>query len=237
MLLTRPPSPGQISNRLAMDTDPAGIAVFVEAGKRRVFASALDWPGWARRDKTEELAVESLADYLPRYAPVVRRAGLTPPSGDLVIVERHPGLARNTDFGALGEISDAENRPMGPDDGSRLAALLEAAWAAFSETVASAPAALRKGPRGGGRDTAQIADHVVGVEAMYARKIGLSRDKAAAAAPDAPAQLRARIVAALRAPGGLVVPAGGWPPRYAARRLAWHVLDHLWEIEDKSGPG
>ena len=25
-----------------------------------------------------------------------------------------------------------------------------------------------------------------------------------------------------------------WPPRYAARRLAWHVLDHAWEIEDKS---
>ena len=34
-------------------------------------------------------------------------------------------------------------------------------------------------------------------------------------------------------------PMGGkkWPPRYAARRLAWHVLDHLWEIEDRSDPG
>jgi hypothetical protein len=28
---------------------------------------------------------------------------------------------------------------------------------------------------------------------------------------------------------------GGWPVRYAARRIAWHVLDHAWEIEDKSG--
>ena len=27
---------------------------------------------------------------------------------------------------------------------------------------------------------------------------------------------------------------GGWPVRYAARRIAWHVLDHAWEIEDKS---
>jgi hypothetical protein len=26
----------------------------------------------------------------------------------------------------------------------------------------------------------------------------------------------------------------GWTPRYAARRIAWHVLDHAWEIEDKS---
>jgi hypothetical protein len=26
----------------------------------------------------------------------------------------------------------------------------------------------------------------------------------------------------------------GWPTRYAARRIAWHALDHAWEIEDKS---
>jgi hypothetical protein len=25
----------------------------------------------------------------------------------------------------------------------------------------------------------------------------------------------------------------GWTPRYAVRRFAWHVLDHVWEIEDK----
>jgi hypothetical protein len=25
----------------------------------------------------------------------------------------------------------------------------------------------------------------------------------------------------------------GWPPRYAARRIAWHVLDHAWEVEDR----
>jgi hypothetical protein len=24
-----------------------------------------------------------------------------------------------------------------------------------------------------------------------------------------------------------------WPQRYAARRIAWHALDHAWEIEDK----
>jgi hypothetical protein len=25
-----------------------------------------------------------------------------------------------------------------------------------------------------------------------------------------------------------------WSPRYAVRRAAWHVLDHAWEIEDRS---
>jgi len=29
-------------------------------------------------------------------------------------------------------------------------------------------------------------------------------------------------------------PPKGWPLRYAARRIGWHILDHLWEIEDKS---
>ena len=26
-----------------------------------------------------------------------------------------------------------------------------------------------------------------------------------------------------------------WPVRYLIRRMAWHVLDHAWEIEDRSG--
>jgi len=30
-------------------------------------------------------------------------------------------------------------------------------------------------------------------------------------------------------------PRGGkrWLPRYFVRRMAWHVLDHIWEIEDR----
>ncbi len=44
--------------------------VFIESGGRRVFASALDWPGWARSGKTEDQAVVTLADYLPRCSMV-----------------------------------------------------------------------------------------------------------------------------------------------------------------------
>jgi len=212
------------------------IAVFMEAGKTRVFASALDWPGWARRAKTEELALEALADYLPRYAPIVERAGLKPPRGTFVITERHEGVAKNTDFGALGEIATSETSPVTGKEGERLALLLEAAWAAFDETAAAAPAQLRKGPRGGGRDTDQIVAHVYDAEVMYARKMGLGRDKEAEARPDAVAVHRARIGGALRDPGSLITPEKGWPARYVARRMTWHVLDHLWEIEDKSEP-
>jgi hypothetical protein len=214
----------------------AEVAIFTEAGKTRVFASALDWPGWARRAKTEELALDALAEYLPRYAPIVVLAGLEPPAGDLVVTERFGGLAKNADFGALGEIASCEHEPLAADAGARLASLLEAAWSAFDEVAAAAPAQLRKGPRGGGRDTAQIVGHVGGAEMIFARKMGLPRDKAAEARPDAMAVFRGRIAAALRDPQSVPTPPNGWPHRYAARRMAWHVLDHLWEIEDKSAP-
>lgn len=211
------------------------LPVFIEAGARRVFASALDWPGWARSGKTEELAVAALADYLPRYAPIVAMAGLPGPEGVLAIAERHDGLAKNADFGSLGEIAPSETRPLPAADGARLAALLAATWTAFDSTAGAAPAELRKGPRGGGRDTAQIIGHVLGAEVMYARKMGLPRDKASDDGLDASAVLRERIVAALRDPARLTTPLKGWPPRTAVRRMAWHALDHLWEIEDKSG--
>ena len=36
-----------------------------------------------------------------------------------------------------------------------------------------------------------------------------------------------------RASDGTPPDGGKWPPRYAARRIAWHALDHAWEIEDR----
>jgi len=45
---------------------------------------------------------------------------------------------------------------------------------------------------------------------------------------------RKAVLAGLRA--GLRAPADsrGWLPRYAARRIAWHVLDHAWEMENRT---
>jgi len=47
--------------------------------------------------------------------------------------------------------------------------------------------------------------------------------------------MRNAIVDCLRnARAGEPVKDKGWLPRYAARRIAWHALDHAWEIEDRS---
>jgi hypothetical protein len=80
-------------------------------------------------------------------------------------------------------------------------------------------------------------DHVLGAEVAYARKLGVKHRQPARDDAPAIAALRDDIVTALRAPsdGTPLVPKG-WPPRYAARRIAWHVLDHAWEMEDRSTP-
>jgi hypothetical protein len=96
---------------------------------------------------------------------------------------------------------------------------------------------VRQGPRGGGRDRDKMVDHVLGAEAAYARKIGVRHRQPALDDKPAIAALRADIAAVLRQPsdGPPPVP-NGWPPRYAARRIAWHVLDHAWEMQDRSEP-
>jgi hypothetical protein len=50
--------------------------------------------------------------------------------------------------------------------------------------------------------------------------------------------LRAAMLEILRRPSeGMPIADRKWPPRYAARRIAWHALDHAWEMEDRSDPG
>src|SRR6266545_4463844 len=196
-------------------------AVGVELGHKRVFACALDWPGWCRSGKSEELALEALAAYAPRYAVVAEQAGMELPArvGDsFEVVERGQGSGA-TDFGVPHEV-------------------VAAAWAVLDRVVAGAPAELRKGPRGGGRDRDKIVDHVLGAEVAYARKLGIKHPQPARDDRAAIEAIREEILAVLRAPsdGAPPVPKG-WPPRYAARRIAWHALDHAWEIEDRSDTG
>ena len=79
-------------------------------------------------------------------------------------------------------------------------------------------------------------EHVVEAErSAYARKLGVRHPPFAP--DDLPARdaLRADILAAMRMPSdGRPVIERGWTVRFAARYMSWHVLDHAWEIEDRS---
>ena len=197
--------------------------VYVEAGSKRVFACALDWPGWCRSGKTEEEALAALAAYAPRYAPVARlaRVKFDAKAAEQNVVERVRG-GGTTDFGAPEVRLASDSEPLKGAELKRTRALLDAAWRYFDRVVERAPEHLRKGPRGGGRDTAKIVDHVYGAEAAYAPKLGVRVKD--------PQERREALLAALDSEGT------PWPARYLARRTAWHALDHAWEIEDRSTP-
>ncbi len=216
----------------------ARIKVYTEATDKKAFACALDWPGWARSAKTPELAVEALAEYAPRYAPVAAAAGLPwPATLDFEVVERQKGSG-STDFGVLDKPPEADAAKITALKAGQQASLLQASWDLFDEVVAHAPAVLRKGPRGGGRDRDKIVAHVLEAEASYCRQLGIKKDpKTSDMSPAAVACRREQVIAVLSAASdGSPLVEKGWPMRYAVRRFAWHVLDHAWEIEDKSDP-
>jgi hypothetical protein len=222
------------------------VEIYIEAGVRRTFASAIDWPGWSRGGRNEQEAVAALAAYGDRYNAVVRSAvpkfSAAKDVSEFRIVKRLKGGA-GTDFGvpSLGLPSDAE--PIAAAELERLARILDACWSAFDRAAKAATGLeLRKGPRGGGRDLDKIAAHVVEADQAYIAALGARPPKAAAGRPIRPADLHDAMLAALRAvargkpvaePRNTKKP---WTPRYFARRVAWHVLDHAWEIEDRAIP-
>ncbi|HEU5203993.1 MAG TPA: hypothetical protein VFU17_06845 [Candidatus Limnocylindrales bacterium] len=215
------------------------VTVGVEVTPKKAFASALDWPGWTRAGKTPEAALEALAAAAPRYASVAKKARLDFPYDESVafdVVEEAEGNA-TTAFGAPDIRFAADQRRTSAKDGERLAALVTASYAILDAVVAGAPATLRKGPRGGGRDRDRIVEHVVGADGGYARVMGLKGTDVDPRDSQAVAGLRTRMIDVIRAPSdGSPIAGKKWPARYAARRVAWHALDHAWEIEDRSEP-
>jgi hypothetical protein len=218
---------------------------YLETGQKKVVAASVAWPGWCRIARDERTALGTLVDYGPRYGRVVEAAdlGFEVPSGpeSLTIVERVAG-GSGTDYGAPSVVLSGDYEPVDAREHERLQALLAAYWAAFDRAVvAAAGKTLRKGPRGGGREVAAIVEHVVDSESGYLKVLGWTAEPAAkrASGQDTLVHHRQQILAGLAAAVAgkteSVGPRGGkrWPPRYFVRRVGWHVLDHLWEIEDR----
>ena len=220
------------------------IKVYFEKGEKRTFAGALDWPGWCRSGRDEESALQALLEYGPRYARVLRasRLGFKPPGevSSFVVVERLKGNA-TTDFGAPGIPPAYDNEPIKPKELAQFEKILKACLQTCATNVKKAAGkSLRTGPRGGGRQLESMLEHVLGSDEGYLNQVGwkFKRDNTV----ELTQQLKlshAAILRALAASAKGEIPAKGprggvrWTARYFARRLAWHILDHAWELEDR----
>lgn len=220
------------------------MKAYLEIGRRKTFAAAIDWPGWCRSGRDESAALESLLAYAKRYAAAIAPSGLAfEPPDDLAgfeIVERLEGNA-TTDFGAPDIPPSADAAQIDRSDASLYGAQLEACWQYFDHAVAAAHGKqLQKGPRGGGRELQAIVEHVVGAEQAYLRVLGWRvKSEKEGGVSELAGRLRQEmpkaLVAAARGELPSEGPRGGkrWTPRYYVRRSAWHLLDHAWEIEDR----
>jgi hypothetical protein len=152
------------------------------------------------------------------------------------VAERVAGTA-TTDFGAPDVAASRDSESMAAADLRRSTAILRACWRTLDAAAdAAAGRQLRPGPRGGGRSLAKILDHVVESEQAYLTRVSWKVGPGTGPMSD---RVHEAVVEALEsavdhgvAPG----PRGGkrWTPRYFVRRVAWHTLDHAWEIEDRA---
>lgn len=214
------------------------LRVVLEIGpQRRVVAAAVDWPGLDRWGPSEDDAVARLAAYVPRYADVAERAGLARELAgqqDIGVVERVPGSS-STDFWGIAHVpSDMEREARTGDDLERRLRLLAATWATFDEVAGRVSAELRPGPRGGGWTRDEIVRHVILNEPeQFTRKVEVRTPRATVLTPDGLAEHRRATLDAIRAYHREGRAARTWPLPFLVRRIAHHVMDHAWEMEDR----
>jgi hypothetical protein len=164
----------------------------------------------------------------------------TPPAkvSNLDVLERLKGDA-TTDFGAPSIAPKADAGPIDRRWLARQEKILRASWKVFDRAAENVTGPLEKGPRGGGREVDVIVAHVAGAEASYARMIGATTKGFDESGADAREEERALSLEGLERAVTDGIPAGPrggkrWSARYFVRRATWHVLDHAWEIEDRS---
>jgi len=220
------------------------IPIFIEEGRKKTFAGSIDWPGWCRSGKDSNAAIDKLLENTPRYQLIMESAGLTflPPTStaNFQVSEVVEGNA-TTSFGAPAIILKSDHKPADKTEYECWRKILSACWKSFDITCQQAIGKeLKKGPRGGGRNLDRILSHIIDGDVAYLKKTALSYK------PDPDNDLMAEIKHLRQLILDTLVradfeglpekgPRGGqiWPVRFFVRRVIWHTLDHLWEIEDR----
>ena len=223
--------------------NPLRVTIEVGPKGKKVIAVAQDWPGLERGAKTEELALERLQAYLPRYAPIAALAGMDgefAANTALNIVEHYPGVGSTDFWGISFAFSSIDKQPMSSEELERELTLMRACWSFFDVVRARVSAEMQKGTRGGGKDRDDIVRHTLYAELQWAKMIGVLTPGAEMLTDEGLTAHRAAYCTAIRAYHAQGKPAGKlakWPLRYLIRHTAYHALDHSWEMEDKNLAG
>ncbi len=222
-----------------------GVPVYLEIATKRVFASAIDWPGWSRSGRTEADALAALAAAGPRY-----RRALGSLATSLLAPADAPGFdirervegGSGTDYGVPSRSPAGDDRAVDDTELARLTGILRAAWAAWDGAARAAQGhELTTGPRGGGRSLDRMREHVREADRSYLHELGGAFKVATVGQYDElERQVRRHMVELLEERvRGFEPPKGPkrvrpwWTPRYLVRRATWHALDQAWELEDR----
>lgn len=220
------------------------MRVSIERGPKgkKCVAYAVDWPGLERNGKTAETALEQMSAYRSRYARIADRAGLAAEfAAESLpeVVEDYPGVGSTDFWGISFAQSPLDYAGIDNETFDRRIRILQACWQEFDDIAARVSPELRKGPRGGGRDRDHIVRHLIATELDWTPKIGIRLDYHDVAFPlENRQQFHAQGVEQLRYHYETDTPMklkGGplWTMPYFIRHLAYHVMDHAWEMEDK----
>ncbi len=215
------------------------LRVILEIGKKkRVVAGAMDWPGLDRWGTSEDGAIEKMVSYRPRYAGVAERAGMA----KAFATGRRPGgggtRTRGRVDGLLGHRPRSRPRSSarccrlrtsnGGSTSSKPAGRTSTTWRAASPLNSALDRVAE-----GGAATGSSGTSIGSSPGSSRTKSRSGRPIEVSFAPDELAAHREAFLAAIRAYNAEGKPARTWPIQFLIRRVAHHVMDHAWEMEDR----
>lgn len=210
----------------------------IEAGHKKDFAPALDWPGWSRSGKSEEGAIRTLTRYADRYRKVIELArldGIVDLANSPNVMESVQGSGA-THLSVPDRIVQIEGAWMSSEECDRQIAIVRACRGYFDDTGGRVSEDGQKGPRGDGRNRSLIIDHTIGADRGYARQIGVKTPKDQIETSAGIVGNRNDVLNAIRQLNGDRTETK-WPLRYFIRQVTWHLLDHAWEMDDRGPSG
>jgi hypothetical protein len=153
---------------------------------------------------------------------------------EIDVVERYGGNTSTEWWGIAHVASETEREVLPAEALEPRLALLEAAWAYFDDVAATVSADLRPGPRGGGWTRDEIIRHVHANEPQqFTRKVEVRTPREMVMTPDGRAVHRQATLDAIREYNAQGRAARTWPIQFLVRRIAQHLTDHAWDMEDR----